>query len=124
VKRSLELGHKLRYLNKKIAKLKHSSLLCPTISDEERIVFATMTLRFHQFCMGLAVLLTLTAFAVILAAVKGEPFDPEALERNPHAAVGIVCIILAFIQPIMAFFRPHPGTDNRYLLGFGIGLKF
>jgi hypothetical protein len=72
-----------------------------------------MTLRFHQFCMGLAVLLTLTAFAIILAAVKGEPFDPEALERNPHAAVGIICIILAFIQPIMAFFRPHPGTDNR-----------
>ena len=71
--------------------------------------------RLHQFFMGLAVLLTLTAFIVILVALKVEPFESDAIKKNPHAAVGIVCIICAFIQPIMAYFRPHPGTSNRYV---------
>ena len=63
--------------------------------------------------MSLALLLTLVAFAVILAAVKGEPFNPESLKRNPHALVGIFCIICASLQPVMAYCRPHPGTKFR-----------
>ena len=70
--------------------------------------------RCHQGFMSLAVIMTLIAFFVILAALKGAPFEPEALAKNPHAVIGIVCIILAVIQPIMAYFRPHPGTSNRY----------
>ena len=72
--------------------------------------------RCHQFFMGLAVLLTLIAVIVIIVERKLEPLDSAAIKQNPHAAVGIVCIICAFIQPIMAYFRPHPGTDNRYFL--------
>jgi uncharacterized membrane protein len=37
------------------------------------------------------------------------------LAINPHAVIGIVCIILAVIQPVMAYFRPHPGTSNRWI---------
>ena len=70
--------------------------------------------RCHQGFMGLAVLLTFTAFFVILAKYEGAPFESEALKKNPHAVIGIICIICTFIQPIMAFFRPHPGTSNRY----------
>jgi len=55
--------------------------------------------------MGLAVVLGLIAFFVILAAVRVEPFDPSALKQNPHAVIGIVCLICSVIQPIMAFFR-------------------
>ncbi|KOB77001.1 hypothetical protein OBRU01_04791 [Operophtera brumata] len=32
---------------------------------------------------------------------------------NPHAITGIVTVILCFIQPIGAYFRPHPGTNKR-----------
>jgi hypothetical protein len=65
--------------------------------------------------MILAVLLTLLAFFVILASRRGAPFEPKALAMNPHAVIGIVCIILAVIQPVMAYFRPHPGTSNRWI---------
>jgi len=71
--------------------------------------------RIHQLCMTLTLLLTLTAFAVILAERKGEPFNPEAWKKNPHAIVGIVCIICSCLQPVMAFFRPHPGTRFRWV---------
>jgi len=63
--------------------------------------------------MGLAVVFTLAAFAVMLGGRKLTPFDPEALKRNPHAAVGMVSIVGVVVQPIMAYFRPHPGTENR-----------
>lgn len=71
--------------------------------------------RLHQFFMGLSVLLTLSAFIVIVMALQVKPFDLDAIKENPHAAVGIVCIICAFIQPIMAYFRPHPDTNSRHV---------
>lgn len=33
--------------------------------------------------------------------------------RNPHAILGIIVTIIAFLQPIGAFFRPHPGSKRR-----------
>ena len=71
--------------------------------------------RCHQGFMGLAFLLTLAAFFIILASLKVVPFNPKALAKNPHAIVGIICILLTVIQPIMAYFRPHPGTNNRWI---------
>jgi hypothetical protein len=58
--------------------------------------------------MTLTVTLTLISLIVMLAV---EGLDPlEEVGENPHAAIGLVCIILACVQPIMAAFRPHPGT--------------
>jgi len=71
--------------------------------------------RCHQGCMGIAILLTLVAFLIILAGRWVAPFEPKALAKNPHAVVGIVCIILAIIQPVMAYCRPHPGSSNRWI---------
>ena len=37
------------------------------------------------------------------------------LRDNPHPAIGVATVILAFIQPIMAFFRSAMGFLHRYL---------
>lgn len=31
----------------------------------------------------------------------------------PHAYLGVATTVLCFIQPIGAYFRPHPGTPKR-----------
>ena len=41
------------------------------------------------------------------------PLSWENVQHNGHAAVGMAAFVLAFIQPFMAFFRPHPGTSKR-----------
>ena len=74
--------------------------------------------RVHQVCMGLVVILTFLSFFIMLAVKKGAPFDPEALRINPHAAVGVACVAGAVVQPIMAYFRPHPGAKNRWIFNW------
>lgn len=62
----------------------------------------------HRTFMVLTWLLTMTGFILIFVELKA-----WSTERNPHAILGICTTILCFIQPIMAFFRPHPGTPRR-----------
>ena len=71
--------------------------------------------RFHQFFMGLAVLLTITGLVVIVVDRGVEPLHWERVRVNPHVVVGFVCIVCAVIQPFMAYFRPDPGTPARCL---------
>ena len=54
------------------------------------------------------------ASLILMWVEKGiEPLTWENVERNGHAAVGMAAFVLAFIQPFMAFFRPHPNTSKR-----------
>jgi hypothetical protein len=66
-----------------------------------------------------AVILTLISLIVMLAVDGLDPF--AEVSSNPHPAVGMASIICAFIQPIMAAFRPHPGTryPNLFYIEFG-----
>lgn len=52
--------------------------------------------------------LTMAAFILIFVELKA-----WSSERNPHAILGTVTTIVCFLQPIGAFFRPHPGTPRR-----------
>lgn len=58
--------------------------------------------------MVLTWLLTLAAFILIFVELKD-----WSNESNPHAILGTVVTILCFLQPIGAYFRPHPGTTKR-----------
>ncbi|XP_026481553.1 putative ferric-chelate reductase 1 homolog [Ctenocephalides felis] len=62
----------------------------------------------HRFFMVLTWLLTLSAFVMIFIEIGA-----WSSEQNPHAILGTVTTILCFLQPIGAFFRPHPGTKRR-----------
>lgn len=58
--------------------------------------------------MALTWLLTLVAFILIFVELKD-----WSNENNPHAILGTVVTVLCFLQPIGAYFRPHPGTSKR-----------
>lgn len=58
--------------------------------------------------MVLTWLLTMSAFVLIFVEIGA-----WSSEQNPHAILGLVTTILCFLQPIGAFFRPHPGTKHR-----------
>ncbi|XP_034826030.1 putative ferric-chelate reductase 1 homolog isoform X1 [Maniola hyperantus] len=64
---------------------------------------------YHRILMVLTWVLTVAGFILILVEVGGW----QTTGDNPHAITGIVTVLLCFIQPIGAFFRPHPGTKNR-----------
>lgn len=52
--------------------------------------------------------LTVAGSVLIVLELKG-----WSQARNPHAILGSITTILTFLQPIGAFFRPHPGSKNR-----------
>ena len=73
---------------------------------------------FHRLLMSLTVLLTIAAVILILVEVQVAPLALESLKLNAHPLIGLICVILAIIQPIMAAFRPHPGTSNRTMFNW------
>ncbi|XP_050669345.1 putative ferric-chelate reductase 1 homolog isoform X2 [Leptidea sinapis] len=64
---------------------------------------------YHRILMVVTWLLTVAGFILIVVEVGGWTGTGD----NPHAITGIVTVVLTFIQPIGAYFRPHPGTNKR-----------
>ncbi|XP_049298973.1 putative ferric-chelate reductase 1 homolog isoform X2 [Anopheles funestus] len=62
----------------------------------------------HRFLMVVTWALTVAGIVVIFVEIGG-----WSQVRNPHAILGIVTTVLCFLQPIGAFFRPHPGSSKR-----------
>jgi hypothetical protein len=65
----------------------------------------------HRPVMITCVSAAIAGFVVIFVHVG--KWTETTVSENPHAAIGMTAFILALIQPIMAVFRPHPGTANR-----------
>ena len=61
-------------------------------------------------------ILTVIAFILIFIELGGWTSLP--VTTNPHAVIGVVTTALAFIQPFMAYFRPHPGTPKRFIFNW------
>ncbi|XP_060590705.1 ferric-chelate reductase 1-like [Ruditapes philippinarum] len=67
----------------------------------------------HRSCMVTAFLLTAASFVIIFVHVGGyAEIEGTGFEKS-HPIIGIVVMCLALINPIMAVFRPHPGTPKR-----------
>lgn len=67
----------------------------------------------HRFLMVLTWVLTMAGFVIIFVEIGG-----WSQVDNPHAILGVVTTVLCFLQPIGAFFRPHPGTKRRPLFNW------
>uniref|UniRef100_A0AAR5PZM2 DOMON domain-containing protein n=1 Tax=Dendroctonus ponderosae TaxID=77166 RepID=A0AAR5PZM2_DENPD len=67
----------------------------------------------HRTFMVLTWALTIAAFVLIFVELKA-----WSGERNPHAILGTLTTLLCFIQPIGAYFRPHPGTPKRAIFNW------
>ena len=78
----------------------------------------------HRLFMVTAVILSIVAVVLIVVEVGVSPLGLEHLERNAHPVIGLICVLLALVQPIMAAFRPHPGDAGRKLFNWahwGVG---
>ena len=69
--------------------------------------------QFHRLIMDLAVLMTI--IAIIMIFVDKEGWSESA---GDHAIFGIIVLVLAIIQPTIAFFRPHPNTPRRSIFNW------
>lgn len=67
----------------------------------------------HRFLMVLTWVLTMAGFVIIFVEIGG-----WSQVDNPHAILGVVTTVLCFLQPIGAYFRPHPGTKHRPLFNW------
>ncbi|XP_068098200.1 putative ferric-chelate reductase 1 [Hyperolius riggenbachi] len=68
----------------------------------------------HFFLMILTVILTIIAFIMVFAEVAGWSGDAGA-----HPVLGCIVMILSFFQPILAFFRPEPKSERRFIFNWG-----
>ncbi|XP_022089206.1 putative ferric-chelate reductase 1 isoform X2 [Acanthaster planci] len=77
----------------------------------------------HRICMVSCVLCFSVAFVLIFVHLEGFVELSETLSVI-HAICGIAVTVLGIINPIMALFRPHPGTANRPIFNWahwGVG---
>ena len=74
--------------------------------------FNILNFQWHRFFMFLTWLMT-TAGGIIIAIELG-----TWSEETNHASLGLATTLLCFIQPFMAFMRPHPGASKRALFNW------
>jgi len=67
----------------------------------------------HRGLMILAVLLTILGAVFAFVYTEGWHYSAEFISDNPHPVLGLVVIILAIINPLMALIRPGPDSDKR-----------
>ncbi|TRY72295.1 hypothetical protein TCAL_11262 [Tigriopus californicus] len=67
----------------------------------------------HVSLMVVTLVCTLVGGTIIFSDRGFDPFRAAFLKEYQHPVVGAICIIFMIIQPIMAFFRPHPNEPSR-----------
>ncbi|XP_075142277.1 putative ferric-chelate reductase 1 [Leptodactylus fuscus] len=72
----------------------------------------------HLVFMVLTVAATITSFVLSFVVGKGWLYDVST-----HAILGCIVMILAFVQPIIAFFRPSPQSNQRYIFNWFHGVN-
>ena len=72
----------------------------------------------HRLLMVTTVLCSIVGVVLILIEGGVEPLELKQLKINAHPVIGLICVLLALIQPIMAAFRPHPGDAGRKLFNW------
>ena len=99
----MKLAAKIKIFNSFFQYFKQTWVGSTLCGGSNQIWFA-----WHRICMISTWLLTMAAFILIFIELNG-----WSTAINPHAVLGTITTILCFIQPIGAFFRPHPGTKRR-----------
>ncbi|CAK9291487.1 unnamed protein product [Gordionus sp. m RMFG-2023] len=92
---------------------RHLKLFCP-----QKTYCGGLKLWFviHRSFNILAVILIIIATILIFVRIRGWSYNPLYLPNKvplAHSITGILAIIFAVIQPIIAYFRPHPGVSVK-----------
>ncbi|KAM4722879.1 putative ferric-chelate reductase 1 [Rhinophrynus dorsalis] len=70
----------------------------------------------HFFLMVLTVILTIIAFIMVFVEVAD-------WSGGAHPVIGCIVMILTFLQPIGAMFRPSPKSKRRFIFNWGHGVN-
>lgn len=79
------------------------------------LMYCFSTLQWHRLSMFSAVILTLVGSTMIYIHSGGFIFGSPG---ETHMWFGFATVVLAVLQPIGAFFRPHPGTSRRSIFNW------
>ncbi|XP_078501418.1 putative ferric-chelate reductase 1 [Lissotriton helveticus] len=80
---------------------------------EKPILGKALWFQVHMLMMVSTVALTITSFIVIFVEAMGWSYGAGA-----HPVLGCIVMILAFLQPIIAFFRPGPKDSQRFIFNW------
>jgi Ca2+/Na+ antiporter len=72
----------------------------------------------HRTIMTTAVILTITAFILILVYKQGKWVSQDTPREFAHSIIGVIIICFAIIQPIMALFRCKPDAEYRFIFNY------
>ena len=67
----------------------------------------------HKICQYLGWLLQIAGFAIIVAHKDGSHFESSFSVAVAHMFTGLIVVILGTLQPLNAFFRPHPAPKGE-----------
>lgn len=85
---------------------------------EQKVCGKAIWFAIHRPVMISVVVLTIIGFILILVYTKGT-WVPKSLAREfAHSIIGIITIIFAISQPIMALFRCTPDAENRFIFNY------
>ncbi|XP_077133559.1 putative ferric-chelate reductase 1 [Ranitomeya variabilis] len=74
--------------------------------------------QIHLVLMVLTVAATIVSFVLSFVEAKGWAYGVST-----HAILGCIVMILAFFQPLIAFFRPSPESSQRYIFNWFHGIN-
>ena len=74
--------------------------------------------RVHQTCMLLTWMFTLISILIMVAGKGFRPLQLDRIKSDPHAIAGLFAVLLTFIQPFLAYFRPLPFSPRRRLFNW------
>ncbi|XP_073427376.1 putative ferric-chelate reductase 1 [Dendrobates tinctorius] len=74
--------------------------------------------QIHLVLMVLTLAATIVSFVLAFVQAKG-----WAYAVGTHAILGCIVMILAFFQPLIAFFRPSPENSQRYIFNWFHGIN-
>lgn len=66
----------------------------------------------HKFCQYTGWFLQIVGFVLIFVGKEGGHFSSSLTVGLLHMFFGLLIVILGTLQPLNAFFRPHPNDDN------------
>nr|XP_033773118.1 putative ferric-chelate reductase 1 isoform X2 [Geotrypetes seraphini] len=72
----------------------------------------------HWFLMVLTVTATIVAFVLVFVYVEGWSSNAGA-----HSILGCIVMILSFLQPVAALFRPAPKSERRFIFNWAHALN-
>ena len=80
--------------------------------NEKKMMSMPFWFAMHKFCQYTGWFLQIIGFVLIFVGKGGGHFSSSLTVGLLHMFFGLVIVVLGTLQPLNAFFRPHPNDEN------------